>query len=97
MIGYNVQDEVVTANGLSTDIMVKLNSGEQLVIEVDGPYHFLSDDITPTGATLFKRRLLLAEGYRVESINVKLDWRWLRDLDDQKRFLKDLMLKVDKR
>ena len=93
-MGYtDLQDEYITPNGLSADIMIRLNDAtkQQVLIEVDGPFHFLSDDITPTGATLFKRRLLHGEGYRVVSLNVKMSWRWLKTKEDEKKFLTDLI------
>ena len=43
--------------------------GKRVIIEVDGPYHFLSNHPeTPAGSTLFKRRLLGRMGWEVVTI-----------------------------
>eukprot|EP00300_Choanocystis_sp_HF-7_P037182 c5319_g1_i2.p1 GENE.c5319_g1_i2~~c5319_g1_i2.p1 ORF type:complete len:774 (+),score=112.41 c5319_g1_i2:216-2324(+) len=47
-------------------ILSSPTSGRGVVIEVDGPFHFLTNSgETPTGSTLFKRRLLGRMGWTV--------------------------------
>jgi hypothetical protein len=90
-MGYRVTNEFITPNGFSADICVYLANGDCLLLEVDGPFHFLSDDMSPTGATLFKRRLLTGEGFKVVSVNLKMSWRWLKTRTEQKEFLTELI------
>lgn len=53
--------------GLSVDMAIE---SARVVVEVDGPRHFLSDGVTFNGATALKRRILQGLGYRVYSIPV---------------------------
>lgn len=56
----SVREEVVTAEGYSLDLVVDWppGSGRSVAIEVDGPSHFLTNSLSPTGSTQLKRRQL---------------------------------------
>lgn len=61
--------EARTPDGLvSADIMAVGPGGQQLVIEVDGPFHFRRPDAALTGTTRFRNRALASRGYTVVSI-----------------------------
>jgi predicted component of type VI protein secretion system len=68
--------EQATDDGLfSIDIAVQLPDGSRLAVEVDGPYHFLSNSPGRLdGATLLRNRLLEARGWRVVSVPVRTGW-----------------------
>ncbi|KAH9260939.1 hypothetical protein BASA81_000635 [Batrachochytrium salamandrivorans] len=65
--GLQVESEVELLGGLVVDMLV---DDQNVVIEVDGPAHFLSDCISANGSTRFKHRLLTRAGYRVISVPV---------------------------
>lgn len=54
--------------GLSVDML--LEAPMNVVIEVDGPMHFLADGVSLNGGSSMKRRTLQRAGYRVYSIPV---------------------------
>jgi len=89
----DLTNEFITENGISVDVLLRTNVKHpaKVAIEVDGPFHFMSDGSTPTGATMFKRRLLEREGYQVYSINVTKEWRNLRSREDQRQYLLRLL------
>ena len=70
LLGCHCANEILTPLGFSVDILATTPSGLRVHIEVDGPTHFLSDNVTPTGRTLFKRRLLSKSLGTVRWINV---------------------------
>ena len=51
------KQEVRTKQQYSLDVVFEIN-GTNIVVEVDGPHHFLGRSRQPTGATLLKRRQL---------------------------------------
>jgi hypothetical protein len=60
-MGLNVEQEKTLGYGgvISIDIMITLGDGKKVAVEVDGPWHFFSnDEKRPTGRALFKRTLL---------------------------------------
>ena len=63
-IGLQPTPEIATQEGYSIDLAIL---PEKVAIEVDGPTHYTQAH-TPTGATLLKRRQLLATGWRVVNI-----------------------------
>jgi hypothetical protein len=58
--GYRVVMEVTMGGGIvSVDMVVLLEGGRKVVVEVDGPLHFfVNRPEEPTGYTKLKRRLL---------------------------------------
>ena len=86
----NLQNEYITPRGISVDILMPIPPGN-VVIEVDGPFHFLSDGNTPSGATVFKRRLLERDGYMVCSVNVMKEWRELKTREEQIKYVKSML------
>ena len=67
-MGYSgLQNEYRTKNDLFIDIL--LNEELKIGIEVDGPFHYLSNGML-NGSTLFKKRLLENDGYKIISIKV---------------------------
>jgi hypothetical protein len=69
-LGLNPQEEVWTEEGYSLDYVVE-RRGQQVAIEVDGPWHFVGRK--PNGSTLLKRRQLRHLGWRLVSIPY---WEW---------------------
>ena len=63
------------ASGYSIDVLVTLNDGKRIAVEVDGPSHFIGRSQQPTGATLIKHRHLRHFGWRLESVPY---WEWNR-------------------
>ena len=77
-LGLPVDEEFVTADGLSIDVVI-LPHSRRIGIEFDGPWHYYTNQPrTPTGRTLFKMRLLKASGWHVLHIPY---WEW-NDLGD---------------
>ena len=74
--GARVKDEHrCEISGYSIDALVTLTNGEQIAVEVDGPYHFVGRSHQPTGSTLLKHRQLRHFGWRLENV---LYWEWDR-------------------
>ena len=63
------------ASGYIIDVLVTLNDGKRIAVEVDGPSHFIGRSQQPTGATLIKHRHLRHFGWRLESVPY---WEWNR-------------------
>jgi hypothetical protein len=57
-------------------------------VEVDGPFHFLSDGRTPSGSTLLKRKQLRQLGYTLVPVPF---WEWdvLKCEEAKRRYLED--------
>ena len=70
-----LREEVVTDEGYSLDLVLEWPpGGETIAVEVDGPSHFLSNSLSPTGATRLKRRQLeRLGGWRLVSVPY---WAW---------------------
>ena len=60
-------------SGYSIDVLVTLNNGEQIAVEVDGPSHFLGRSHQPKGSALLKHRQLSYFGWCFESVPY---WEW---------------------
>lgn len=74
MLGYQQQDGVLTDDGLvSVDILVPQL---RLVVEVDGPRHYLANMARPLGSTIARARLLRSRGYLVANVGYR-DWESL--------------------
>jgi hypothetical protein len=69
-LGLAPREEVRTPQGYSLDAVVS-HGGREVVVEVDGPSHFLG--CTPTGATALKRRQLRAAGWALLPVPY---WEW---------------------
>ena len=78
----------VDIKGLIVDIAVE---PLRLVLEVDGPSHFLRGTQRLNGSSRFKRRLLVKQGWTVRSVPY---FKW-DVLDEQQRplFLRELLQK----
>ena len=74
----------------SLDIVI---SHLKVAIEVDGPYHYLLNwPPNPTGATLLRRRLLRAQGWRMVSVPYFL-WSYSSP-EEQQLLLRERLLAV---
>jgi hypothetical protein len=72
--GFNVEEEHrCKVSGYSIDALVTLNDGEQIAVEVDGPWHFVGRSHKPNGATMLKHRQLRYFGWHLEIV---LYWEW---------------------
>ncbi|GAX83409.1 hypothetical protein CEUSTIGMA_g10834.t1 [Chlamydomonas eustigma] len=90
-MGYRCLSEHVIANGLfCVDILFRHESGRDIVVEVDGPYHFASNDRqSPLGELLLRNRLIRALGYVLVCVPT-FEWRLLAKdtLSQRAQFLK---------
>lgn len=77
-LGTEIQSEAYLSSILPVDLFLPFHN---VVIEVDGYLHYLRDETSPTGRTLFSRRLLTGLGYRVFSLDVMK----MQALDSEKR------------
>ena len=65
--------EQLTDDGLfSIDIALELPDGLKVAIEVDGPWHFMTNDpMIMDGATVLRNRMLASRGWKVVSVPVQ--------------------------
>jgi len=70
-LGLPVQEEVLLQGGYTVDFVVEWR-GARLVVEMDGPSHFLAGG-EPTGATRLKRRQLRSFGCLLVAVPY---WEW---------------------
>ena len=65
--------------------MLSTLAGEKICIEVDGPHHFSTNTLKPSGENLARQRLLQARGWAVASIPF---FKWSgKDDDDHVKLL----------
>ena len=85
------REEVLTDDGLfSMDIAMVRPDGTKVAIEVDGPTHFMRNNLTRmNGATLLRNRMLESRGWRVVSVSVK-QWSKMSPAV-RKKYLLDLL------
>ena len=75
--GVQVKEEHrCETSGYSIDALVTLKNGEQVAVEVDGPFHFVGRSKQPAGPTLLKHRQLRRLGWRLATVPY---WEWDRD------------------
>ena len=90
-LGEQVSEEVVLDDsGFSVDIQL---TGQRVVVEVDGPMHYLrprSGRPIVDGSTRFKHRLLTALGWKVLHVPY-FEWRALGSPEQQKEYLTTLI------
>ena len=72
-VAYVKEEHRCEICGYSIDALVTLNNGEQIVVEVDCPWHFVGRSHRPAGSTLPKHRQLRYFGWHLESVNY---WEW---------------------
>jgi hypothetical protein len=83
-----LQDEACLLGGIWVDMLFPVLN---VVVEMDGPTHYLSDGDLD-GKTLFKRRLLKGAGYKVT--NIKIQTFGDKSLDEQNKFASALAEKI---
>jgi len=83
-LGFKVRNEVVLEKLFQVDLLVEIDENRSVVVECDGPTHFLAtrgvearDSSRRNGNTLLKQKLLETRGHMFVSISDK-EWR---DLD----------------
>lgn len=65
-----------------------MTAGERICIEVDGPHHFSTNTLRPSGENLARQRLLRARGWGVVSIPF---FKWSdKDDDDHAKLLQQV-------
>eukprot|EP01026_Neomeris_dumetosa_P066584 TRINITY_DN64580_c0_g1_i1.p3 TRINITY_DN64580_c0_g1~~TRINITY_DN64580_c0_g1_i1.p3 ORF type:complete len:140 (-),score=6.00 TRINITY_DN64580_c0_g1_i1:15-434(-) len=66
-LGYDVQVEFeIPKTEIRVDILIKLESGKQIIVEVDGPLHYtINQPYQPIGKTVLRNRMLESLGYEV--------------------------------
>jgi hypothetical protein len=83
-----VQAEVCLWSGIWVDIFFPAHKA---VVEMDGPYHYLSNG-DKNGITLFKKRLLEGAGYRVFPVMITV--LTSKSQDERKKFAAVLAGKI---
>jgi hypothetical protein len=88
--GYSI-DVLVrrrSARGSSGGVKSPEEPAGEWAVEVDGPFHFLSDGRTPSGSTLLKRKQLRQLGYTLVPVPF---WEWdvLKGEEAKRRYLED--------
>jgi hypothetical protein len=79
-IGLDPKEEVLLGSGYRLDVLVEVN-GKTIVVEVDGPSHFIGRSKYPMGSTILKRRQVPSiDG--IELISVPY-WEWHKLGNDQ--------------
>eukprot|EP00984_Skeletonema_dohrnii_P016844 scaffold7545_cov79-Skeletonema_dohrnii-CCMP3373.AAC.2 len=96
-IGLDPKEEVLFDSGYRIDALVEVN-GNQVGIEVDGPYHFIGKGRSPLGRTVLKRRQVpLIDGIELVSVPY---WKWDevgKDQAKKQEYLRNLLsVKSDK-
>ncbi|KAL7453237.1 hypothetical protein ACHAWC_006903 [Mediolabrus comicus] len=72
-IGLDPKEEVLLGSGYRLDVLVEVN-GKTIVVEVDGPSHFISRSKSPLAKTILKRRQVLSiDGIELVSVPY---WEW---------------------
>lgn len=85
-LGLSFQQEV-DLSGLLVDVFIH---SKNLIIELDGPTHFVRNSLQLLGPTAFKHRMLRAMGFNLLSITLE-DWDDLIDMRAQRAFLQAAM------
>ena len=70
--GLDVDEEVLLGSGYRIDALVKLSDGRKVVVEVDGPSHFIQR--RHTGSTILKHRQVVSLDH-IEVVSVPY-WEW---------------------
>lgn len=86
-------EQLVARDLLSIDIAV-VQDGQNIAIEVDGPFHFPVNARTPLGHTMIRRRLLRAAGWTVVSIPW-YEWFQIQTWDGRLAYLANLLASAD--
>lgn len=82
--------------GYSVDIMLAgLPDGKRIILEVDGPSHFLRSHITPdqfvvSGSTCIKHRHLKQMGWEVVQVPY-FKWDCLKDEETRASYVRDIL------
>ena len=86
----HVNEAVVS--GLSVDILLHgtVDSTGDVVIEVDGPSHYLRGDGGMSGATRFKHRMLEKSGVKVLHVP-HFEWDDLHNEAAKKQYMKEML------
>jgi very-short-patch-repair endonuclease len=72
------------------DIYFELN-GKKIIVEADGPTHYLADGMTLNPPTLLKSRILVKQGYIVIRVPY-FDWDHLKNDESRQDYLKKAIL-----
>ena len=86
LLDINHQNEI-NINGLYCDIYLP---DKNIIIEINGPFHYTHLDIEPLGRTVFKSRLLKAMVYIVKTIPY-WDWNDMGNSEEKKSYLLNLL------
>lgn len=99
--GSSLQEEIAIIlkridSNFKEDVWLKINSvdflysEESLIIEVDGPTHFIAETLEYLGKDILKQRLLEGMGYRVKRIPY-MEWRTLKSFTARKKYLENII------
>jgi hypothetical protein len=77
----------VSINGLVCDICL---SKDRIILEINGPSHYIYNTKELLGNTQFKNRLLTCMGYKVKIVPY-WDWRKLRTHKEKRSYLQNLL------
>jgi len=90
-MGLQPREEVLLKSGYRIDAVVEVN-GEQIAVEVDGPFHFIGRSGELTGSTILKHRQVAAlDEIQVVSIPY---WEWdklEKDSKKKEQYLRSLL------
>ena len=82
-LGYQMQIDVMTADGLWLELSITGLKGTQLILEVKDESFFLADGFTPNGRLKFRHRLLTKAMLKFKVLRVS---EWLK-AGDKKAWL----------
>ena len=92
-MGLQPKEEVLLKSGYRIDAVVEVN-GNQIAVEVDGPFHFIGRSGERNGSTILKHRQVASlDGIKVMSVPY---WEWDKLTTDSKKkelYLRHLGLK----
>ena len=75
--------------GIEMDILIKLKNKQKIVINAEGPHHYLFFSKRMNGKTLYRNNILKASGYTVINIPGSLDMTLIHE-----KYLKKLETKI---
>lgn len=93
-LGVEHSIEQLTADSMmSIDIAIGVEGRDGIALEVDGPYHYTTNTLHPTGRELARNRLLKARGWTVVVVPAH-EWGADSSFRQKQRYLRDKLREV---